>query len=225
MEALMKHSLLQGLTNKTILTVPGLDGSGAGHWQSIWEERLLNCERVDMGDWANPSRNEWVDRLDRAIRSAASPVILVAHSLGCTAVAWWARERWAANLRQPVIGALLVAPPDLERADAPKSIRSFSPTPLGLLPFNSIFVASRNDRYARPDVSQRMARLWGSKLVNLGNAGHINAESGLGSWEDGLRLVSTLVSDKASGPRRTDSVTGLLATRIPPALPDWCWGD
>ena len=75
-----------------VLTVPGLGNSGAGHWQSLWEEQRADCRRVELGMWDQPHRNTWVNQLNLAIRAAADnaqrrPVVLAAHSLGCLAVA------------------------------------------------------------------------------------------------------------------------------------------
>ena len=106
-------------------------------------------------------------------------MILAAHSLGCLAVAWWAElagQPWG----WPVAGALLVAPPDVDRAAACDEIRGFAPSPRTLLPFPSILVASEDDPYATPQRSFDMARDWGSHFVNIGAHGHINAESDLG---------------------------------------------
>ena len=47
-----------------VLTVPGLNNSGPDHWQTLWEQSRGDCERVDLGRWANPNRNAWVTRLD-----------------------------------------------------------------------------------------------------------------------------------------------------------------
>ena len=38
-----------------------------------------------------------------------------------------------------------------------------------------------------------MARAWGSRWVDLGEAGHINAESGLGDWPQGHAWLLALV--------------------------------
>ena len=73
-----------------ILLVPGLCNSGPGHWQTAWERDLTMAQRVDLGSWDDPRRNLWVNHLNLAIRRADRPVVLVAHSLGCLAVAWWA---------------------------------------------------------------------------------------------------------------------------------------
>ena len=64
----------QKLRNTHVLTVPGLDGSGPEHWQTLWERRLSRCERVQMGDWAYPQRSKWIRRLDQEIRSSPAAV-------------------------------------------------------------------------------------------------------------------------------------------------------
>jgi len=181
-----------------ILTVPGLNGSGPEHWQTLWERTYDDIVRVDLGNWAAPRRNGWVTRLDQAVRAAEQPVILVAHSLGCLAVAWWAAlagQPWA----WPVAGALLVAPADVDRQDACEELRRFAPSPRALLPFPSILVASEDDPYASLQHSFDLAREWGSHFVNVGPHGHLNAASGIGWWEDGLALLDRLIG--ASGER------------------------
>jgi predicted alpha/beta hydrolase family esterase len=181
-----------------ILTVPGLNGSGAAHWQTLWEKTRGDCIRADLGMWSAPRRNAWVTRLDQAIRTSQSPVILVAHSLGCLAVAWWAElagQPWG----WPVAGALLVAPPDVDRADSAPELRSFGPSPRTMLPFPSIVVASEDDAYGSIQRSFDMARDWGSHFINIGPAGHINAASGVGYWSEGQLLLERLIGT-AEGP-------------------------
>ena len=77
-------------TLPTILTVPGLGGSGPSHWQTLWEKARPDTHRVELGLWDAPHRNAWVTQIDQAVRQAQAPVIFAAHSLGCLAVAWWA---------------------------------------------------------------------------------------------------------------------------------------
>lgn len=112
----------------TILTVPGLGGSGPSHWQTLWESSRPDTVRVELGMWNTPHRNAWVTKLDQAIRQAQAPVILAAHSMGCLAVAWWA-ELTRQPYGWPVAGALLVAPADADRAKAQPELKAFGPTP------------------------------------------------------------------------------------------------
>jgi predicted alpha/beta hydrolase family esterase len=174
-----------------ILTVPGLDGSGPDHWQSVWERELDDCVRADLGSWSNPTRRHWANKLNLAIRKAGRPIILVAHSLGCHAVATWAAmER--PDYGYPVIGALLVAPPELDIAPADVRLEAFAPASRAPLPFPSILVASHNDQYIQMHRARRLAQFWGSRFADAGAVGHINAESGLGSWSFGQFLLSKL---------------------------------
>jgi predicted alpha/beta hydrolase family esterase len=173
------HSFASG-REPMILTVPGLGNSGPQHWQSHWENDRDNCERVDLGVWDRPVRTLWVNKLNLAIRQYADrPVILVAHSLGCLAVAWWAQyERPAYGT--PVAGALLVAPPEVDHAPLAQALVPFAPAPNILLPFPSIVVASRDDPYMKFERARRLATFWGSGFIDAGAAGHINADSSLG---------------------------------------------
>mgnify|MGYP004008064383 CR=1 FL=1 len=72
-----------------VLTVPGLNNSGPDHWQTLWEQRRGDCQRVDLGRWASPNRNAWGTRLDAAIRAIDGPVILVEATTSTPLPAGW----------------------------------------------------------------------------------------------------------------------------------------
>ncbi len=169
-------SPIDGLS-PVVLTVPGLGGSGPSHWQTLWEESRPDTRRVELGMWNTPHRNAWVTKLDLAIRSAQAPVVLAAHSLGCLAVAWWA-ELSGQPYGAPVAGALLVAPADVDRANAPDELKAFGPTPAKPLPFPSILVASTDDPWIDPQRAHDLAGAWGSVFVEAGQQGHLNAGAG-----------------------------------------------
>ncbi|HNJ93864.1 MAG TPA: alpha/beta hydrolase, partial [Ferruginibacter sp.] len=57
------------------------------------------------------------------------------------------------------------------------------------LDFKSIIVASSNDVWVSLDRSTYFARCWGSELINIGEAGHINSASGHCQWHEGLALL------------------------------------
>ncbi len=188
-----------------VLIVPGLNNSGPRHWQTLWEREHGDCERVDLGMWDQPHRNTWVNKLNAAIHASSRPVILVAHSLGCHAVAWWnALERPAADSK--VLGALLVAPPQVEGPEIDARIAGFAPVVRQRLPFTSILAASQNDRYITFGQAKRLARIWGSRLVDVGPLGHINADSGIGDWPYGRYLLERLAA--AVAPRRVPLLAG-----------------
>ena len=173
-----------------VLTVPGLDGSGPNHWQTIWEHTRDDVFRVELGQWERPHRNSWITRLDHAIRAARGPVLLAAHSLGCVAVAWW--SAFAGRLPDSkVVGALLVAPCDADRCGSER-VAGFAPVPLRRMPFPSLVVASRDDPWIEPARAQELAMRWGSGFVDAGAVGHINADSDLGTWDEGQSLLAAL---------------------------------
>ena len=91
------------------LIVPGWQGSSDDHWQTHWQNSLPNSTRVEQADWLTPRREDWIAALAEAIAADSTPVILIAHSLGCITVAHWA-ERAPESLLSQVRGALLVAP-------------------------------------------------------------------------------------------------------------------
>ena len=174
-----------------ILIIPGLNGSGPTHWQSEWEKFLPNASRVHLGSWSHPHRGAWITNLGIAVRQTAGPKILVAHSLGCHAVAHWAaQEPDAAALG--IIGALLVAPPDVDSVADRSPLASFKPSPRQFLPFSATLVASANDPYCDLEQARKLARRWRAKFINAGLFGHLNAESGIGAWPYGLYLLDTL---------------------------------
>ncbi|WP_242920342.1 RBBP9/YdeN family alpha/beta hydrolase [Pontibacter liquoris] len=171
-----------------LIMVPGLGNSGPQHWQSLWEAQDTAIRRVGQSDWDTPTCAAWVKKLHEEIQQADAPVVLVAHSLGCLAVVHWARH-YQGNVK----AAMLVAPPDAERPDFPQEATGFAPIPQQKLPFPTIVVASSNDPYISMQRVQELGRNWGSQLVSVGDARHINASSGLGDWPQGQQLLQELL--------------------------------
>jgi len=169
----------------SILTIPGLWNSGPQHWQTYWEAKHPSVRRVQQRDWDRPDRDEWVATLDAVVRSCAEPPVLAAHSLGCALVAQWAIDCGGRGVR----GALFVAPSDVEAPDYPIEGRSFSHMPLAKLPFPSIVIASTNDEYVSVERVRFFAKAWGSRIVIIGDAGHINGASGYGPWPEGETML------------------------------------
>jgi predicted alpha/beta hydrolase family esterase len=175
-----------------ILLLPGWLNSDAGHWQSRWES-AHGCERVQQDDWRWPRRGDWMARLDEVLQETDRPAVLVAHSLGChLAAAWAAHSRHTAL----VLAALLVAPPDTERADMPPNIFNWRPIVRDRLPFASVLVFSNDDPYCDTDRALALAQDWGSAAMAAGARGHLNGDSGLGEWPEGWALLRTIVPDR-----------------------------
>ncbi|KQP11984.1 alpha/beta hydrolase [Pseudorhodoferax sp. Leaf267] len=173
-----------------VLTLPGWQGSGPGHWQTLWEQRYGD-RRVEQHDWMRPLRGDWIARLDEVLlaQPAGTRVLLAAHSLGCIQVAAWAAH---SRLTARVQGALLVAPGDAERPDLAAQLPSWSPIVRQRLPFASTLLGSRNDPYCGADKARALAADWGADYRDMGERGHLNAESGLGDWPEGRALLLDL---------------------------------
>ncbi|QIL42586.1 hypothetical protein G7074_09910 [Pedobacter sp. HDW13] len=58
--------------------------------------------------------------------------------------------------------------------------------------FKTIVVTSANDEWVTLERATFFAQHWGSELINIGNAGHINADSGFGVWPEGLEILKAL---------------------------------
>jgi predicted alpha/beta hydrolase family esterase len=170
----------------TIVIVPGWRDSGPGHWQSLWAKALPGAVRVSQDDWISPVRTAWVASITRTILAQPGPVVIAAHSLGCIAT-----THLPAEAAQRIQGALLVAPADPERRGV---LSDFAPVPYQPLPYRSIVVASTNDPFCSVRTAGAYARSWGSEVVRLQNAGHINIESGFGEWPLGLALLQSLTA-------------------------------
>lgn len=170
------------------LIIPGLFGSDDGHWQRHWLRDHPDAVLVEQFDWNRPRVDDWRDALERQILRHGV-VDLVAHSLGSVLVANLARRPLARHVRS----ALLVAPCDLGPTERhhPGAI-DFGPMPDLPLPFSSLVVGSLNDPYMRFDRLRHFSTRWGSRLVDLGYAGHINIASGFGRWSHGYDLLRVL---------------------------------
>lgn len=163
------------------LIVPGLKGSDPQHWQSLWQKAHPEYERVVQKNWNTAHLETWARAVVRQIKAFSSPVILVAHSFGCLAVAR-AGELAPAQIR----GALLVAPANPAKFSAEPLVSRLR------LGYASIVVASRNDPWMSYRDAAGWARRWGARLVDAGNAGHMNVEAGYGRWLEGERLLNEL---------------------------------
>jgi predicted alpha/beta hydrolase family esterase len=166
----------------SILIVPGFMNSGEEHWQSRWQAKLSTASRVWEPILSDARQPDWVETLKKAVERAEKPVVLVAHSLGVITIA-----HAAPALPEKVRGAFLVAPSNVERENLTAGIDpAFAPVPRDPLPFPSILVGSQSDPFCSFDKAGEFANAWGSALVDAGEAGHINVESGHGPWPEGL---------------------------------------
>jgi predicted alpha/beta hydrolase family esterase len=175
------------MPNPIVLIHPGLNNSGPQHWQTRWEQEH-GFTRIQQQEWDTPVCEDWITTLDHTITQYRfEQVIIVAHSLACCTVAHWAHR-----FNRVIKGALLVGPSDVEAPSYPPGTTGFQPMPLNKLPFPTVTVASTDDEYVTIERAQQFADAWGSRLVNIGNHGHINSLSNLGSWPEGFALLQQL---------------------------------
>jgi uncharacterized protein len=173
-----------------IIIVPGLGNSGPDHWQTRWETKLSSASRIKMSDWHLPSRALWTAAIVEAVEGATRPVLLVGHSIGVAAIA-----HAAPLISDRVVGAFMAAMSDWNRAEVLAGIsHDFAPLPREPLPFPSMLVASRNDPYCDFEVAGDHANAWGSLLLDAGEVGHINAESGHGPWPEGTMVFARFLA-------------------------------
>ncbi len=168
-----------------VLTVAGLWNSGPAHWQTHWEARHPSWRRVLQRDWDTPRCAEWIDALGHAVTACPRPPVLAAHSLGCTLVARFLAE----TTPGAIAGAFLVAPSDVDAPSYPAGTSGFRPMPLAKMGVPTLVVASADDHYVTVERAHEFAAAWGSELVMIGNAGHINGDAGYGPWPEGERML------------------------------------
>ncbi|NNH04050.1 RBBP9/YdeN family alpha/beta hydrolase [Microbacterium ulmi] len=182
------------------LMVPGIGGSGAGHWQSRWQaDHLSRADRIAPLSWDEPRLDDWLDAIDR---SMTTDTVIVAHSLGCLAVARWLQSERAKE-RLP-LGAFLVAAPDRAAPTFPAAAATFTAV-VAPLPVPAVVIGSVNDPYCTPAVAAELAAGWGARLVDVGPQGHLNEASGIQDWSEGRRLLTAFVAGCRRRAQRDES--------------------
>jgi len=184
----------------TVLIVPGLRDHVAQHWQTLLAAELPRVSVVPPMGRDNLDCDARVLAIEHAAQKVEGPLVIVAHSGGVVMVAHWAQRS-----RRPVLGALLAAPPDFDRP-LPEGYPTLDelqkggwlPVPRVRLPFPSIVAASRNDPLASFARVSTLAQQWGSRLVDLGEVGHLNPASGFGPWPQAHEFIAQLVQPRST---------------------------
>ena len=174
-----------------VLVIPGLNDSGPGHWQTWLQDQYHGSVRVAQDHWDRPDLQAWSDRIARTLarHDPRTEWVAVAHSFGCLALAHhlglsraMADEGRLAASGWPRVGfgriraALMVAPASPDKF----GVRHLLPSQgLGL---PATMVASDTDPWMSAREAHDWADRWGTRFTNLGDAGHINVESGHGPW-------------------------------------------
>ena len=184
----------------TVILVPGLRGHVEDHWQTRLAAALPEARMVAPLGRTYPGLQSRVTLLDQAVRDAAGPVILVAHSAGVLVTVHLAAQYCPPR----VVGALLATPPALADELPPgypsiAGLRAHGwlPIPRQPLPFPSIVAASSDDPLGNPVRLRSLATAWGSRVHDLGAVGHLNPASGFGDWPEATSLLAELLRSGA----------------------------
>jgi len=174
-----------------LLVIPGLNDSGSAHWQTWLQAHFGGAVRVEQDDWARADLARWSQRIEMTLaRHPRARWVAVAHSFGCLALL-----RHLALGGAGVQSALLVAPADPAKFGVAEAL------PQSALAIPSVLLASETDPWMRIDSARGWARVWGSQLVNLGDAGHINTESGFGPLPQAKSTVEQMIQRLERGRR------------------------
>jgi predicted alpha/beta hydrolase family esterase len=164
-----------------LLIVPGLHDSPPEHWQSWLQRQHRDAVRVQQRDWAKPDLERWSARVDSTLaRHGGGSWLAVAHSFGVLALL----HHLAHNPASPVVAALLVAPADPDKFGLGALLPQQPPGR------PTTMVLSSNDPWLPALPGRRWAARWGSQVVELGAAGHINVEAGFRSLPLAQRWVA-----------------------------------
>jgi predicted alpha/beta hydrolase family esterase len=174
--------LPRALGNFPVVIVPGLRNSDKHHWQSLWQARLPNSKRIHVDDWNTPDLAAWragikveLDKLDR-------PAVIIAHSFGALASA-----AIAAEFPEKIAALFLVAPAD------PNKFGIAEVLPQDFLPVAAQVIASSDDPWMTETKAAYWALIWGADYLRIKNVGHINSDSHLGLWQEGILQLHQLV--------------------------------
>lgn len=170
--------------------IPGPGNEDPNHWLTRWGAKLSTARLVTDDESNRQGPADSAGTTLAAIEASERPVVLVAHSTGVL----------SAILAAPlalnrVVGAFLVSPPALEgNGPLARKLRKLGDYPRDPLPFPSVVVASRNDPHGTYDHAGDLANAWGSLLIDAGESGHINGQSGHGPWPEGTMVFAQFIA-------------------------------
>lgn len=159
-----------------------------GHWQSLWERGYPLSTHITCSEHQNTE--EWTKLINQAIKDTGTPVIIAAHSIGVLAFAKWLYHTSLVE-QKLIYGALLVAPTSINQSTLPPEIKT--QISQARVNFPTALICSDNDPLCTTQEAQMLSESLGAKLYCLEKAGHINAESGFGPWQWGMRLMQDII--------------------------------
>lgn len=174
--------LPRAVENLPVLIVPGLRNSDDRHWQSLWQARLPHSKRIHVDDWNTPNLAEWQAGITAELANLDKPAVVIAHSFGALASA-----AIAAEFPEKIAALLLVAPADPDKFGIAQQL------PQDFLKVNTKVIASSDDPWMSEQKAAYWALLWGADYLRIKQVGHINSDSNLGLWPEGVKQLHQLV--------------------------------
>jgi predicted alpha/beta hydrolase family esterase len=130
-----------------LIVVRGHDDISARQWEAQWTRRYPDALALELGLWDRPHRNT--------------------QGMAGLALVWWAEyERPASD--GPVVGALILDPPDIDRPEHDARLAAFPTTPRVGLPFPAILLATRARGAQSLRSLRRLSRDWGCAFDTVG---------------------------------------------------------
>lgn len=184
----------QSLLEQPVLIVPGLRNSDENHWQSYWQKNIPGSQRISLPEWNTPDLAKWKQGIREALQAQEKPAVLIAHSFGTLASASIAQE-----FPEKISALFLVAPAD------PDKFQIAAQLPQQPLPVPTQIIASSNDPWLTEAKAAYWALLWGADYYRFKNVGHINSDSNLGEWPEGIGHLQRLLHKAKSRQRAFQS--------------------
>ena len=173
------------------LILHGWGGSDAPHWQAeLASEIAKDYGTVSFPLLDNchfPSKNRWLKQVKQLLEEF-KPDTVVCHSLANTLWFWLCQEEEMFTVER----LFMVSPPSLSTQE--KTIKTFFPCPMpkNLYAKEVHLLVSDNDPWITPKEAKEIALVYDATFRLIGDAKHINADSGYGKWA----LIEDLVMEK-----------------------------
>lgn len=183
------------MKKREFIIIHGLNGSPEGHWQNyLYKELKKRGEKAFFPQFPEnnqPNLEKWIAYLNKFKKHIHENSTIIAHSMGV--ILWLHYLKKQLNIK--VKNIILVAPPSNDFLRGNIYTNSFSNFPLDYKEFEnsrekSVLIASANDIYCKETAKSIFAANLPLEYVELPKeAGHINIESGYGSWKYILELA------------------------------------
>lgn len=175
--------------SKKVLILHGWGGSPYPHWQAWLATKLIeqnyevsfpSLPKVDL-----PIFKEWLEFAKKEVKHF-NPDIVVCHSLGN--ILWF---HLLEHMDIKIIDKLLLVAPVRKECDI-EELKEFFPynIPKDLKSKDTLLIVSTNDVYMNLHEANELQHELNINMSILENAGHINAQSGFGQFNEVLEWIN-----------------------------------